>query len=674
MERNILKGKVWALVLGLLLGGCVKEEVDNFNAVDNGTVNVLLRPDLIEQVIVRSLSGKVEENKLQNVWVIQLDENGNVVTNDGEKLIQQYLYSISGGKDKIKPAEDGWGGSITMRVDPTTTEICFIANTSVTFSDVATKSDIENKSKTISNEESLMYNEGSTNYLPMAGSWTPQAGSSNEVKLLCAVAKLDLTLTFAPQTKGDAFALSSIQIKQVANVLQYFRDPVTLETGTYPTLEATTEYTAILYDGSENSQPGGVDLKTQWETQYMPSGSNTCKGKVIGETTFENFIWYLPENARGKGEAQNQWEKNAQTAPKDQAQYCTYLEIKGFYLTNGLVEEVVYHVYLGANNSNDFNLLRSRHYIMTATIKDKKLIDTRINEHTPKNYYDYTDNNSAWLLVGRESEPQKDWNSGDLKCPSGWRVPTKEELMLTWVYLSKNHDLGATHWTADGEENGGITTGRWSVNLGLGETLYMTESSSQSLRCVKNWTPDDGQKYPYVKDENIIISRENGRGVKEEYIRTEGDWSEGVPHHTEQDKENSVFTKLEIAPRATDPAYTDRQTWEKAAEYCKNLEVDGKKDWRMPTQRELMLMYLLNKELGSKYQLLSSTDDHINPDPNSDEYHVFYWSATQDNTVESSKNTVWSVCFCTDKASLTGKTEGYDKEKVNYVRCVRDVK
>lgn len=186
-------------------------------------------------------------------------------------------------------------------------------------------------------------------------------------------------------------------------------------------------------------------------------------------------------------------------------------------------------------------------------------------------------------------------------------------------------------------------------------------------------TPDDGQKYPYVKNGNIIVSREDDRGVNEAYLRTEGDWSDGTPPHEEKDSDNAVFEKLEIASKATEVSYQKRLTWEEAAEYCKNLNEDGG-GWRMPTQRELMLMYLLNKELDSEHQLLSTTDDHVNEDPNSDEYHVFYWSATQDGTVENSTNTAWSVCFCTDNKNLSGKTEGYEKTKVNYVRCVRDVK
>ena len=67
-------------------------------------------------------------------------------------------------------------------------------------------------------------------------------------------------------------------------------------------------------------------------------------------------------------------------SPDGQAAWCSYLDICGYYLHDGLVEEVVYHVYLGANNTDDYNILRNRNYKMTVNVKGKSLVDVRIDE------------------------------------------------------------------------------------------------------------------------------------------------------------------------------------------------------------------------------------------------------------------------------------------------------
>lgn len=681
MEKILMKRCVWALALTLSLGGCAKEDTGGTTPDADGTTSVLLRPDPARKVVVRNLSGSVDENKVRTVWAIQLDKAGNVVTGStGQKLIQQYPYADPDGKGQITDAADGLGGSITIRVDPQTARVCFIANTSTGFSDVTDLAGIESKIRAISNEESLMHTEGTSHYLPMAGSWTPQAGGSNEVTLSYAVAKLNLTLAFDPQTAGDAFALSCIQVKQVANTLQYFRDPATIESGTYPTLTSTTEYPAILYDGSGNSQTDWVDLAAEWGTQYMPTGDQACRGKIIDRTNAEVFTWYLPENARGKGTATKQWEKNAETAPSGQAAYCTYVEIKGFYLTDGLVEEVAYHIYLGGNNTDDFNLLRGRNYLLTATIKDKKLIDTRVDQYTPQNYLDYTDNDSPWFVVAAYNDGSVNWENPVAQ--PGWKVPSQKEMMLAWVYNSSKLFGNSICWMDEM-----IGTKRWSINMDIGEVLLNDgASSAQSfvLQAIKPYTGSG--TYPYLQlnprtdKKNIIVSRDEKGGVKAEYLRDPltDPWNDTPVHH-QGEAQNKVAAKFEVSKFATEESQWIRRSWDKAHVYCLSLTENGK-GWRMPTQRELMLLYVINDQLPNDYKLRTGRGTDFNPDDNEDEHpdlglHIYYWSGTNDHTVSEEALTAWSICFCTDTAegAFPGKTEGYGKSNENFVRCVRDV-
>lgn len=89
---------------------------------------------------------------------------------------------------------------------------------------------------------------------------------------------------------------------------------------------------------------------------------------------------YLPENARGIGSATSPLHKTAETAPAGQGKYCTYFEVYGKYRT-GKVEETTnttYRIFLGGNNTNDYNLLRNHAYTINVTLRGKNEVDVRL--------------------------------------------------------------------------------------------------------------------------------------------------------------------------------------------------------------------------------------------------------------------------------------------------------
>ena len=458
----------------------------------------------------------------------------------------------------------------------------------------------------------------------------------------------------------------------------YHRNYNELTTGTpYPANPTTIDYTAE--EVSENEKELLTEIWADPGLQWMPEGDSALKGKEV-TTTGETYHWYLPENARGNGTATSQYEKNADTAPSGQGSYCTYIEIKGYFKSAELVTAVTYNIYLGGNNTTDYNILRNRNYTVTTTIQGIDRADTRIDEETfkPQNYLDYTDNSMPWFVVAARDKGNTNMNS--LNAPAGWEVPTKKDFMLCWVYKLNSDSFSNIYWVKEGidannnlVEGNGQVANRWSVNMGNGKTIIGSQQGDGDnqdyiLRTIQSTS--SSYKYPYIEggkgESNIIVSRDLAGGVKAESLRDpETDPWETTPAHSDNDIQNTVAYKFEVGTHPTIDEQQTRRIWDNASNYCANEYRPGETGWRIPTQRELMLIYAMNDQLEDP--LLSM--DPYDPGTN----HVYYWSATQVNNEADESNTAWSICFCTDNPSETGKVNGYTKDANNYVRCVRDV-
>lgn len=106
-----------------------------------------------------------------------------------------------------------------------------------------------------------------------------------------------------------------------------------------------------------------------------------------------------------------------------------------------------------------------------------------------------------------------------------------------------------------------------------------------------------------------------------------------------------VYQKFEVSK-------TDNATyyeWDVAVNYVCSKTINGSNGWRLPTQRELMLIWVLHSSLK---KVTSFTPLKAN----------IYWSATQYLRTMS-----WLVDF------NNGKTRTNDKNGYHYTRCIRDI-
>lgn len=154
-----------------------------------------------------------------------------------------------------------------------------------------------------------------------------------------------------------------------------------------------------------------------------------------------------------------------------------------------------------------------------------------------------------------------------------------------------------------------------------------------------------GEKYPYVTTigtkKCVIVSRDDKGGVKATALHA--NWTT-TPAHIEKDEPDGT-AKACNAPSAKFEVYASdnstSSTWTAAPNKCPS-------GWRLPTQRELMLMYVMKDQLTGITSFTGYT----------------YWSATE---YSGASGNAWFVTFS------NGRTYSNAEAGSLYVRCIRDL-
>ena len=627
-----MKRLIYTILCTLLLVGCIDEQLikeGNQGSGKNIIATFTLSPEFVEEIEVRSVTG-VNEKVIKDLWVIQLNAAGTA-------QLQAPRYITSGF------TSTGSDYKISLPLLSQASKIYFIANThnaSAYTTVMTTSSAVEAVAMTLTGEENLASADG----IPMSGVWTGTPdllGIAGRISLSRAIAKVNFSLG-ASLPIGEKFSLESVTVKQVPTSLQYYR--TSLDNYPYPETPKVIDFQPINY--------AKVDLLT------AP----------------QSICWYLPENARGIGTATIQTDK-AVKIPTGQAAYCTYLEVAGQYtLSPGVTYATTYRIYLGTNNTTDYNLKRNTIYNVNTILRGIDAADTRIN--TKEVTLDYTDNGKGWFVVApvdaknpSNGTDVMNWylatgtydataNPSTLGSTSfgEYKIPDHSQLFLLWIYK-------------DALENNNFTTDvdkiYWSANLSpvdaSKDALCMRlsnghmygggkVSSNVYVRYIKE-TKD--KKYPYVLNGTTIVSHDTEGGVKSQAIHP--NWTT-LPEHIAASSDNKVSAKLEIANSdVKNPSDNSKVTMNGYLAFGishstynpSNLKAcpDG---WRLPTQRELQLIYVLYKR-GDLNNITSMNND--------------YWSGTF--AVVNS-----TVCYVGFNYGVTA-TPSIGQEY--RVRCVRDV-
>lgn len=183
-----------------------------------------------------------------------------------------------------------------------------------------------------------------------------------------------------------------------------------------------------------------------------------------------------------------------------------------------------------------------------------------------------------------------------------------------------------------------------------------------------------GEKYPYVTTASdggvVVVLRDDKGGIDEASLFSSRVTETKTGNETSSDNRMSRKFRVQKAQ-----SQSSKVAWSDAVSYCDNLTEEGKTDWRLPSQRELMMIWLLggssNVTSGDKNDTgVGSASKPVNT-PYIYQQTGFtafsagdYWSAT---ALSGNSSNVWHVNF--DRGTTNGY---YPKTRSVYVRCVRD--
>ena len=280
--------------------------------------------------------------------------------------------------------------------------------------------------------------------------------------------------------------------------------------------------------------------------------------------------------------------------------------------------------------------------------------------------------------------PMTSWDNAITYCSSkgdGWQLPSQNELLYLWC-LNPSVTGGAAfaadeYWSATQFSSNSASA--WSVSFSNGHT-YTTFKTSGRLyvRCVWDKVTTQ-QTYPYITTATggvVIVLRDDKGGVDEANLFSSR--KTASPTGAENSTDNRMSRKIRVQKAQ---GQSGTVNWETAKSYCENLDTEGYSDWRLPTQRELILIWVMGGNSNVTSGDRNDTGVGSNPAPAISSSYLYqqsgftafaadaYWSATQ---TSQNCSFAWRVLFGDGGGNYGNTSYNHKPDSFYYVRCVRD--
>lgn len=355
---NQFRKYVW-IALAVLAAGCSESDREDGNSVSGGVSGTEspLPEGMVPATLDLSSNGRLtlvagdqaatraaspDETAVGDLWMLQFDTEASA---EGSLVHRAYIPA-----QEIVQSGMAVTASVMLR-ESASCVIVVVANAPESFTvstlPAGTKlTELRARTFAVSSTTGASLPSDASVRLPMFGETEQIAVSlvgsqSVSVKLTRLVSRMRLSLVNSFTSGYPLLELTGVTLRNAPTKIAY--GPL-------------TEHTAYLGDVYPEASADNF-------RDYDP----VTTGLAGSETS---YVWYIAPNRRGKGTATKAEEKSALTAPEGQGSYCTYVSIRGkvFHSAASSGRDVVYNVYLGANNIDDYNLWANAAYSARLTV------------------------------------------------------------------------------------------------------------------------------------------------------------------------------------------------------------------------------------------------------------------------------------------------------------------
>lgn len=313
----------------------------------------------------------VAENQITDVWIVQFDNSGNFMKKEYCSRFDNTTFDAP----------------LAVNATGTTSTIYFVANVGPSMTAPDNEAAFKTQVSSFATEADLLVTDPATSKksIPMYGVLTavtvPSTGYIDplSVTLYHILAKVTVNYTI---DSSSNFGLESIQLRNVPQSIQYFP----------PAAAANTATTSIA-------------------VRDMVAEATTA--------TTGTLVYYIPENQRGIG-TNTDAANNERLKDGTGVTNATYIEFKGHVTGKQAGDVVTFDLYLGADDYNNYNLVRNTKYEATVNITDCSLSDRRISVAERANCYMMRPGTTIEVPIMRANETDLGLQIADVSAAGAW--------------------------------------------------------------------------------------------------------------------------------------------------------------------------------------------------------------------------------------------------------------
>ncbi|MDR1223197.1 MAG: DUF1566 domain-containing protein [Tannerella sp.] len=278
------------------------------------------------------------------------------------------------------------------------------------------------------------------------------------------------------------------------------------------------------------------------------------------------------------------------------------------------------------------------------------------------NYFNYQD--ALYQAINYCAHKNRITSGGNINDQLLWYLPSQAQLAGMWISYNSYKDETTSNFNYS---NGAPADYFWSstnnndypdaqyMNFEFGNIGHRLRETKYWVRCVRDGTAATPPTSTMILSSNNYPVIDFGNGMPTgSYTTISKTLNNNAGGDELSDNNKTLFKTLRVAIAD----HASGVPWDINA--CDGYTAEGETDWRLPTQRELQAIWILQSEIKDEFPSF---------DLLADDY--YYWSATDSKT---NGTNAWIICGSRTKPGSSGNAPNHLKsetEKLN-VRCVRE--